>query len=78
MLDQAGPLKELLTRDAALTPEQVADAWVASLAEDRFLVLPHPEVAGYYAARAADTDAWLAGMRRLQAKVDQVAGVVGA
>ena len=53
MLEQAGPLKDLLTRDAALTPTQVADAWVASLAEDRFLVLPHPEVGGYYAARAA-------------------------
>ena len=53
MLEQAGPLKDLLTRDAALTPEQVADAWVASLAEDRFLVLPHPEVGSYYAARAA-------------------------
>jgi NAD(P)-dependent dehydrogenase (short-subunit alcohol dehydrogenase family) len=75
MLEQAGPLKDLLTRDAALTPDQVADAWVRSLEEDRFLVLPHPEVAGYYAARAADTDAWLAGMRRLQAKVDEFTGV---
>jgi NAD(P)-dependent dehydrogenase (short-subunit alcohol dehydrogenase family) len=75
MLEQAGPLKELLTRDAALTPDEVADAWVESLTEDRFLVLPHPEVARYYAARAADTDAWLAGMRKLQAKVDELTGV---
>ncbi|MXG90517.1 SDR family NAD(P)-dependent oxidoreductase [Nocardioides sp. YIM 123512] len=71
MLEQAGPLQALLSRDAALTPEQVADAWVASLADDRFLVLPHPEVADYYRARAADTDAWLTGMRRLQSKVDR-------
>jgi NAD(P)-dependent dehydrogenase (short-subunit alcohol dehydrogenase family) len=70
MLEQAGPLKDLLSRDQALAPEQVADAWVASLDDDRFLVLPHPEVGAYYTARAADTDAWLAGMRRLQAKVD--------
>jgi len=75
MLEQAGPLKELLTRDAALTPAQVADAWVASLAEDRFLVLPHPEVGSYYAARAADPDAWLAGMRKLQGKVDELMDV---
>jgi NAD(P)-dependent dehydrogenase (short-subunit alcohol dehydrogenase family) len=74
MLEQAGPLKDLLTRDAALTPEQVADAWVESLSDDRFLVLPHPEVGQYYAARAQDTDAWLAGMRRLQAKVDELTG----
>ena len=72
MLDQAGPLKDLLSRDDALTPEQVAEAWVQSLADDRFLVLPHPEVAGYYAVRASDTDRWLAGMRRLQDKVDAV------
>ena len=75
MLEQAGPLKDLLTRDAALTPDEVAEAWVASLDDDRFYVLPHPEVGGYYAARAADPDAWLAGMRRLQAKVDELTGV---
>jgi NAD(P)-dependent dehydrogenase (short-subunit alcohol dehydrogenase family) len=74
MLEEAGPLQELLSRDAALTPDQVADTWIASLADDRFLVLPHPEVAGYYAARAADTDRWLAGMRRLQQKVDHAQG----
>jgi NAD(P)-dependent dehydrogenase (short-subunit alcohol dehydrogenase family) len=71
MLEDAGPLQELLSRDAALEPEQVVDAFVAALDDDRFLVLPHPEVAGYYAARAADTDRWLDGMRRLQRKVDE-------
>ncbi len=44
MLDGSGPLQALLSRDAALAPEAVAEAWVASLADDRFLVLPHPEV----------------------------------
>jgi NAD(P)-dependent dehydrogenase (short-subunit alcohol dehydrogenase family) len=78
MLDQAGPLKDLLSRDEALSPEQVADAWMSSLADDRFLVLPHPEVAGYYAARAQDTDRWLAGMRRLQDKVDAFADTEGS
>lgn len=72
MLEQAGPLKDLLSHDEALAPEAVAQAWVDSLTDDRFLVLPHPEVAGYYAARAADPDRWLAGMRRLQAKVDRL------
>ena len=37
-------------------------------------MLPHPEVAGYYRARATDTDRWLAGMRRLQSKVDSHTG----
>jgi len=75
MLDDAGPLQELLSRDTALEPEQVADALVASLDDDRFLVLPHPEVAGYYAARATDPDRWLGGMRRLQQKVDEAGGL---
>ena len=47
-----------------------------AIEEGRFLVLPHPEVADYYAARAADTDRWLAGMRRLQQKVDE-SGALG-
>ena len=60
MLEDAGPLQALLSRDTALPPEAVADAAVAAIEEGRFLVLPHPEVAGYYAARATDTDRWLA------------------
>jgi NAD(P)-dependent dehydrogenase (short-subunit alcohol dehydrogenase family) len=75
MLEDAGPLQELLSRDQALEPADVAEAFVAALDEGRFLVLPHPEVAGYYAARAADTDRWLAGMRRLQQKVDAAGGL---
>lgn len=75
MLEDAGPLQALLSRDSALEPEQVADAAVAAIDEGRFLVLPHPEVAGYYATRASDTDRWLAGMRRLQQKVDEAGGL---
>jgi NAD(P)-dependent dehydrogenase (short-subunit alcohol dehydrogenase family) len=71
MLEDAGPLQALLSRDSALEPADVAEAFVAALDEGRFLVLPHPEVAGYYATRATDTDRWLAGMRRLQQKVDE-------
>jgi NAD(P)-dependent dehydrogenase (short-subunit alcohol dehydrogenase family) len=77
MLEDAGPLQELLSRDRALEPDEVADALVTAIEEERFLVLPHPEVAGYYAARATDTDRWLAGMRRLQQKVDGVLGTTG-
>lgn len=72
MLEQGGALNEFLTRDAILTSEQVAQAWMEALEEDRFLVLPHTETARYYAAKAADTDGWLRGMRRLQVKVDEV------
>ncbi|WP_028636354.1 SDR family oxidoreductase [Nocardioides sp. URHA0032] len=71
MLEDAGGLQALLSRDSALEPEQVAEAAVQAIEEGRFLVLPHPEVAGYYAVRASDTEKWLAGMRRLQQKVDE-------
>lgn len=70
MLDQAGPLQELLSHDTALEPEQVADTVWHAMQDDRFLILPHPEVADYYRLRAGDTDRWLAGMRKLQAKLD--------
>lgn len=70
MLDEAGPVQALLAREAPLDPEQVADLVVAALDDDRFLVLPHPRVADYYAARARDTDGWLRGMRKLQRIVD--------
>ena len=48
--------------------EHVADCVVAGLRDERFLILPHPEVGTYYAQKAADPDRWLAGMRRLIAQ----------
>jgi len=54
-------------RDGVLPPAQVADAVVAGLADERFLILPHPEVATYERRRAEDRERWLRGMRRAQA-----------
>jgi NAD(P)-dependent dehydrogenase (short-subunit alcohol dehydrogenase family) len=71
MLDNAGPLQELLSHDTALEPEQVADVVWQALQDDRFLILPHPEVQGYYELRATQTDRWLAGMRKLQHRLDE-------
>jgi NAD(P)-dependent dehydrogenase (short-subunit alcohol dehydrogenase family) len=70
MLEESGPLQELLTRDAAVSADDVAEAAWRALAGDDFYVLPHPEVRDYYAQRAAHPDAWLAGMNRLQQKLD--------
>ncbi len=36
-----------------------------AIAEERFLVLPHPEVHEYALRKATDIERWLAGMRRL-------------
>ncbi|MBV9101381.1 MAG: SDR family oxidoreductase [Candidatus Dormibacteraeota bacterium] len=53
--------------ESAIEPEQVADAVVEGMREERFLILPHPEVAELW-ARKADYDRWLRGMRRLRAR----------
>lgn len=71
LLDRAGALAEVVGRDRILSPEEVADATWAAMQQDRFLVLPHPEVAGYYVTRATHTDAWLKGMNRLQRQYEQ-------
>lgn len=52
-----------------LEPDQVAEAVVEAMREERFLVLPHPDVATYMRHRAEDPERWLRGMRRLWASV---------
>ena len=71
MLTEAveGPGRFLL--EGALEPEQVAEAVVAGLADERFLILPHPVVLTYMQRKAGDYDRWLRGMRRMQAKLDR-------
>ncbi|MFE5049554.1 SDR family oxidoreductase [Streptomyces sp. NPDC056637] len=68
MLTASGSAGELVLAPTAIEPEDVADALFAGMAEDRFLILPHPEVAGYYAARAATPDRWLSNMNHIQQK----------
>ncbi|GAA1970446.1 SDR family oxidoreductase [Amycolatopsis minnesotensis] len=74
MLAGTGKAGELLMGASAIEPEQVSDALFTAMAENRFLVLPHPEVADYYAARATQTDRWLGGMNKLQRKVEELEG----
>ena len=45
-----------------------------SLQDERFLVLPHPEVAGYVRHKADDVDGWLDAMNRLQQRVQARGG----
>jgi NAD(P)-dependent dehydrogenase (short-subunit alcohol dehydrogenase family) len=52
--------------DGVLTPEAVADSVVEGLNAERFLILPHPEVATYTRRKADDYDRWLSGMARLR------------
>jgi NAD(P)-dependent dehydrogenase (short-subunit alcohol dehydrogenase family) len=61
----------VLASGEMIEPEDVAEAVVAGIRAEQFLILPHPEVSTYLAHKGADPERWLAGMRRLQARVDQ-------
>ena len=69
MLRGAGPAGEALLAAGALDPDAVAGAVVEGLRAERFLILPHPEVADYFRNKANDYDRWLGGMRKLQRHV---------
>ncbi|OON82322.1 SDR family oxidoreductase [Streptomyces tsukubensis] len=68
MLDVAGSAGELVLAPTAIEPSEVADALFAGMAEDRFLILPHPGTDQLYRARAAAPEQWLDGMNHLQQK----------
>lgn len=55
--------------EGSVSVEQVADAVIEGLADERFLILPHPDVLEYFRRKGADYDRWLRGMRRFRAEV---------
>lgn len=68
MLAATGSAGDLVLHPTAIEPEDVAQALFEGMEEDRFLILPHPEVAGYYQARAGEPDRWLTSMSHIQQK----------
>ena len=58
-----GPNKHLEASD-------VADALIAAIKSDKFLVLPHEIISSYFAAKAANHDGYIEGMARMKAKMD--------
>jgi len=63
----AGGIGDML-RESAIDPETVADYVVSGLAYEKFLIVPHPQVAEYFERKAKDYDRWLSGMQRLHKK----------
>jgi hypothetical protein len=49
-----------------LEPREVAGVVLAALEEERFPILPHPEVGDFVRRKADDHDRWIRGMRRYQ------------
>lgn len=64
-----GPRKDWML-EGVIPAEKVADCVVEGLAAERFLILPHPEVAEYFRRKANDYDRWLGGMRKLLQRVE--------
>lgn len=59
--------------DGMLEPEALAESVITGLADEKFLILPHPVVLEYMQRKAGDYDRWLGGMRRLQARFVEMA-----
>ena len=60
--------------DGMLSPEAVADAVVKGLADESFLILPHPEVEEYRQNKARSYERWIGGMRKLRRLFTDPAG----
>ncbi|SDP17083.1 Short-chain dehydrogenase [Nakamurella panacisegetis] len=71
LFESTGDLGETVLGATALSADEVAQVVLAALGTDRFLILPHPEVADFAVRRATDPDRWLAGMNRLQQSMEQ-------
>ena len=68
-LDQGNGTPGAAAGDGVLQPEELAETVIQCMKEERFLVLPHPEVQTYRERKAADTDRWIVGMQRFQSRL---------
>lgn len=72
MLMGKGGERRSFLQENMVSPEQVAEDCIAAMREERFLVLPHPEVLDYWRGKTADVERWLGGMRKLRQKSERV------
>jgi NAD(P)-dependent dehydrogenase (short-subunit alcohol dehydrogenase family) len=54
-----------LLAGGVMEPDQVAEAVIAGIREERFLILPHEAVARHMALKGTQPERWLNGMRRI-------------
>jgi NAD(P)-dependent dehydrogenase (short-subunit alcohol dehydrogenase family) len=60
--------------DGDLTPEQVARDARAGIEEEKFVILPHPQVLGYMRKKTENYDRWISGMAKIQARMREAYG----
>ena len=66
VLGNAGAGIDQVRRLGLIEPEEVAAAVVEGLADERFLILPHPQALDYFRRKADNYDRWLGGMRKFK------------
>ena len=66
MTDSDDPVIANVVAHGMIEPEEVAEAVVTGLRDERFWILPHPEVADYVAHKGTNIESWLDAMRKLQ------------
>jgi len=76
LMGKEGNRKSFLT-EGSVTAEQVAEDVLQCMREERFLVLPHPEVLQFMQRKTGDYDRWLKGMRKLRAKAEAISAQNG-
>ena len=69
-----GTAGDVVVAQGLIEPDDVAEAVVAGLRAESFLILPHPEVLTFFQRQAGDYDRWLGGMRKLQRRLQGNAG----
>lgn len=55
--------------DGMISAEAVAQITLEGIEEERFLILPHPQVADYIKQKGSDPERWITGMQRWQARL---------
>jgi short-subunit dehydrogenase len=68
MLDPGDPIHQFL-QVQSIPPSAVAEAIVQGMAEETFLILPHPQVKEFFQMKADNHDRWIRGMQRLNQKL---------
>lgn len=52
-----------------ISPNQLAETVIEGIEAEKFLILPHPDVAQFIQYKTSDYDRWLGGMRKLRRKI---------
>jgi len=68
MLDHSDPIHQYL-QIHSITADQAAESILAGITSEKFLVLPHPQVADFFRLKTEDYDRYVRGMQRMRQKL---------